>query len=147
MGFPLIKAENRLLRDRLTVRECEIVSLVTKGLRTDEIAIRLLLSPHTVHTHLRRAYKKVGVRNRTSMAALWLATDDYKISTTRVGADTERDTLFWKTSRLCSCPHCGGELVVIRNLACVPSLAIRQSKSPLASRKTPRLADARTTAL
>jgi DNA-binding CsgD family transcriptional regulator len=58
----------------LTKREREILREVAGGASNDEIARRLWLSPHTVRTHLRHIYKKLGVRNRTEAAATHLST-------------------------------------------------------------------------
>lgn len=49
----------------LTDREAGILRLVAAGLRDTEIADRLVLSPRTVHAHLRSIYAKFGVSTRT----------------------------------------------------------------------------------
>jgi two-component system NarL family response regulator len=53
----------------LTRREREILDLVAKGDSNVEIAESLYISPGTVRIHLQRAYKKLGVRNRTAALA------------------------------------------------------------------------------
>lgn len=50
----------------LSERESEIVLLVGHGLANAEIAGELMLGAETVKTHLRRAYRKLAVRNRTA---------------------------------------------------------------------------------
>lgn len=57
----------------LTQTEEQIVSLVSEGLTNKEIGRRLYLSPRTVQWHLGRAFRKLGVRSRTELAARWSA--------------------------------------------------------------------------
>lgn len=52
----------------LTRREKEVLRLLTEGLSNKAIARKLVISDHTVETHLCRIYKKFYVRNRTSAA-------------------------------------------------------------------------------
>jgi two-component system, NarL family, response regulator LiaR len=54
----------------LTVRESEIVALITQGLSNQEIAERSYLSINSVKTYIRTAYRKMGVERR-SQAVLW----------------------------------------------------------------------------
>ena len=49
----------------LTPRETDVMSLVAKGLRTSEIADCLSMSSHTVNTHLKHAFRKLNVANRS----------------------------------------------------------------------------------
>jgi DNA-binding NarL/FixJ family response regulator len=51
----------------LTDREREITVLVATGLTNDEIAVRLVLSPATVKTHVNRAMTKVRARDRAQL--------------------------------------------------------------------------------
>ncbi|MGD8194708.1 helix-turn-helix transcriptional regulator [Herbiconiux sp. P18] len=53
----------------LSLREKEIVLLATAGSSNREIADRLVLSVRTVETHLLRAFRKLGVRRRSDLAA------------------------------------------------------------------------------
>jgi DNA-binding CsgD family transcriptional regulator len=48
-----------------------VVRLVALGATNREAAQRLFLSPHTVDTHLRHAFEKVGVRSRVQLARLY----------------------------------------------------------------------------
>jgi len=50
----------------LSLRETEVLRLVAAGLTDGEIAERLVLSPRTVHAHLRSIYRKLGVTSRTA---------------------------------------------------------------------------------
>jgi DNA-binding CsgD family transcriptional regulator len=54
---------------RLSARELQIVTcLIEDGLDTDDQIGRVLgISPHTVHTHLERLYKKIGVASRSHL--------------------------------------------------------------------------------
>jgi len=46
----------------------EVLRLLALGLGNSEIADRLVLSPRTVHAHLRSIYDKLGVNSRTAAA-------------------------------------------------------------------------------
>jgi DNA-binding CsgD family transcriptional regulator len=48
----------------LTPRESELVRLVVGGLRTQQVAERLFITPYTVKDHLKAIFEKVGVRSR-----------------------------------------------------------------------------------
>ncbi|MFD0584989.1 helix-turn-helix transcriptional regulator [Dactylosporangium darangshiense] len=67
----------------LTPAELRVVQQVTEGATNREIADRLFLSPHTVATHIRHAFAKLGVRSRTELAQLIL-TDQLVPSATEV---------------------------------------------------------------
>ncbi|GGO20540.1 response regulator [Micromonospora parathelypteridis] len=60
-------AEPAAGRDVLTTREQEIVELVGKGLSNDEIALRMVISPLTVKTHVNRAMMKLHCRDRAQL--------------------------------------------------------------------------------
>lgn len=47
----------------LTERESEITALIASGLTNKEIAEKLHLSPHTVHSHRKNITKKLGVKS------------------------------------------------------------------------------------
>lgn len=53
----------------LSPRETEIAALICKGRLNKEIAYLTGLSEYTIENHLRRIYRKFGVRNRTALAA------------------------------------------------------------------------------
>jgi two-component system nitrate/nitrite response regulator NarL len=54
----------------LTAREREIVLLVAEGLSNKEVARKTGVTEGTVKIHLHNIYQKLGVANRTTMAAL-----------------------------------------------------------------------------
>jgi DNA-binding CsgD family transcriptional regulator len=54
----------------LTRAEREVVRLVAAGGTNRRVAEQLFLSPHTVNTHLRNAFLKLGVRSRVELARL-----------------------------------------------------------------------------
>jgi DNA-binding NarL/FixJ family response regulator len=53
----------------LTVREREIILLAKHGLSNEQIAKRLCVKYHTIRTHLRNIYEKMGVRSRAEAVA------------------------------------------------------------------------------
>lgn len=56
----------QLSKVKLSQREIEILSLTADGLKREEIAARLHLSPGTVKTHLQNIYQKLDVSGKTS---------------------------------------------------------------------------------
>jgi RNA polymerase sigma factor (sigma-70 family) len=58
--------------ERLTQRENEILDLLAEGLRQDEIAERLVISPKTVATHIQRILGKLEVRSRAQAVSVAL---------------------------------------------------------------------------
>ena len=59
----------------LRPRELAILRLYGEGLRTDQIAELLVLSPHTVRTHVRNARRHLGVSSRAEALDLLMAAD------------------------------------------------------------------------
>ena len=54
----------------LTDRESEVLALITQGKNNAEIAALTFLSPNTVKSHIRAAYRKIGAASR-AQAVLW----------------------------------------------------------------------------
>ena len=52
--------------DGLTAREVEVLRLLAQGLTNPQIAEQLVISPQTVHAHLRSMYSKLGVTTRSA---------------------------------------------------------------------------------
>lgn len=67
---PYARAEPRPVRREptvLTSSEVRVVELVIQGLTNREVAARLYLSPHTVDSHLRHSFTKLGLRSRVEL--------------------------------------------------------------------------------
>ena len=56
--------------ESLTATEREVSLLVAEGLTNGAVGRRLYISPHTVNTHLRHVFAKLGVANRVALAAV-----------------------------------------------------------------------------
>lgn len=56
------------LPEPLTNRELDILTLLTQRQTYREIAQELLISPHTVHSHIKNIYSKLNVNNRRQAA-------------------------------------------------------------------------------
>jgi LuxR family transcriptional regulator, maltose regulon positive regulatory protein len=46
----------------LTSRECDVLRLLALGCTYEQVADRLGVSPHTITTHIKNVYRKLGVR-------------------------------------------------------------------------------------
>jgi len=53
----------------LTEREREVLQLLAEGLRNDDVAARLFISPQTVQTHVRNLLAKLGVHSKLEAVA------------------------------------------------------------------------------
>ncbi|MBF4161380.1 helix-turn-helix transcriptional regulator [Nocardioides acrostichi] len=58
---------------RLTPRELEILTLITRGLTNGEIGEELGLSINSIKTYIRQAYRKIDVERRTQAVAWGMA--------------------------------------------------------------------------
>ena len=63
------RRDAQLLMNQLTDREREILGLLAKGLRNEDIAAQLFISPQTVQTHVRNLLGKLGVHSKLEAVA------------------------------------------------------------------------------
>jgi len=56
--------------ESLTPREVEVLRLVARGLTNTEIATALVVSEHTVKTHVARIFQKLALRDRTQAVVI-----------------------------------------------------------------------------
>lgn len=59
-------------RPRLSPREVEVMELVAKGMSNKEIAYRLKIAEDTAKNHIKHAFEKLGVQDRTQAAMVAL---------------------------------------------------------------------------
>jgi len=64
--------EGRLMAERLTPRELEILQLLVHGMGNEAIAAELVLSPSTVQTHVRNLMGRLSAGSRLEAVALGL---------------------------------------------------------------------------
>ncbi len=58
------------LKELLTRREAEIARFVAEGLSNKQIARKATISEATVKIHLHRAYRTLGIANRSTLAVM-----------------------------------------------------------------------------
>ncbi len=58
------------LTDGLTQRERQILDLLARGDRTEEMAAELCLSTHTIRSHVKTLLAKLGARTRAHAVAI-----------------------------------------------------------------------------
>jgi len=66
--MPMTDMVGSRVRDRLTPREMQIVSLIVQGCKNKEIAKRLGVTEQVVKNYLRSVYDKTGVSDRLELA-------------------------------------------------------------------------------
>ena len=58
---------------RLSGQELSVLRELARGSSTEEIAERLVVSPHTVRTHVKNGMRKLGARTRAHAVAIALS--------------------------------------------------------------------------
>jgi DNA-binding CsgD family transcriptional regulator len=71
------RVERRLAELTCKASELTVARLVAEGLTNREVAERLFVSPHTVNSHLRHAFSKLGISSRVELARV---VRDYEIA-------------------------------------------------------------------
>ena len=61
--------------DSLTDSELKVVNLIAQGVTNRSVATQLHLSPHTVKTHIRNAFAKLGINSRAQLTQLMRGSD------------------------------------------------------------------------
>jgi DNA-binding CsgD family transcriptional regulator/tetratricopeptide (TPR) repeat protein len=64
----------------MTASELTVARLVADGLTNREVAERLFVSPHTVNSHLRHVFAKLGINSRVELARLASAKEDTELT-------------------------------------------------------------------
>ena len=72
----LLHVENEDNKKELTLKEIEVVKLISTGMTSKEIADKLFLSPRTVETHRHNILKKLGFSNAAQLTS-WAADKGY----------------------------------------------------------------------
>jgi DNA-binding CsgD family transcriptional regulator len=78
---PRVRDRDRPVEGGLTPREAEVIGLIAAGAANKDICRRLELSMNTVKSHIRTAYRTMGVTSRTQ-AVLWAV--DHGVTAPRV---------------------------------------------------------------
>jgi DNA-binding CsgD family transcriptional regulator len=61
--------------DSLTDAELTVVNLIASGVTNRSVAAQLHLSPHTVKTHIRNAFAKLGINSRAQLTRVMRASE------------------------------------------------------------------------
>lgn len=68
--FTSKEIKQKLFRERLSIREIEVVNLVSEGKSSKQIASQLCISENTVNNHRRKILKKLNVANSAEAVGL-----------------------------------------------------------------------------
>lgn len=69
----MFSSRTKNVMHRLTVKERMVLSLVSSGLTTKEIAGELSISPHTVESHRKSLLRKCGAKNSAELVQKTMA--------------------------------------------------------------------------
>jgi DNA-binding CsgD family transcriptional regulator len=69
-GFAREDAGGRRRFARMSDRERIVLTRLAQGMSTDEIALALHVSPHTVRTHIKNGMRKLNARTRAHAVAI-----------------------------------------------------------------------------
>jgi DNA-binding CsgD family transcriptional regulator len=72
LGAPLDREVAGGRASDLSDREADVLRYALTGLTEKQIALRLHRSPHTVHSHLKSIYRRMGVSSRAELLAMHL---------------------------------------------------------------------------
>ena len=61
--------------DSLTDSELKVINLIAEGVTNRDVAAQVHLSPHTVKTHIRNAFAKLGINSRAELTRFVRGTD------------------------------------------------------------------------
>jgi DNA-binding CsgD family transcriptional regulator len=75
--------------DSLTESEKRVSRVIAEGLSTGQAAQRLFISPHTVDSHVRHSFRKLGINSRVEMTRIVLNSDDASEAKVSSNAGTE----------------------------------------------------------
>ncbi len=62
---------------QLTDREWDVLSFITDGLTTTEIAACLVIEPKSIENYKRRISKKLGIKGRSNLVRFCIVNRDY----------------------------------------------------------------------
>lgn len=72
-GTPRARGKQRPRSSRLSAKELAVLGQLACGYTTEEIAVNLVVSPHTVRTHVKNGMRKLDARTRAHAVAIALA--------------------------------------------------------------------------
>jgi DNA-binding CsgD family transcriptional regulator len=75
----------------LTESEQRVARVIAEGLTTGQAAQRLFISPHTVDSHVRHSFRKLGISSRVEMTRIVLQTDTAEMSPGSRASARERE--------------------------------------------------------
>jgi DNA-binding CsgD family transcriptional regulator len=78
--------------DSLTESEQRVARVIAEGLTTGQAAQRLFISPHTVDSHVRHGFRKLGISSRVEMTRIVLQSDTAHESPRSPASTCERET-------------------------------------------------------